>query len=405
MNAFHGIGLGLLGALLLAGCGSSDSDKKETPLKGSFIDSAVSGLLYTTSGGLTGETNSQGTFEYHDGESVTFSLGELTLGTTKAAEVLTPVELTNSSSQNDAKAVNLARLLQSLDSDDNPENGITIVLTEDQKSALKDVSLDLESGTGLSLIALACGKSLISADKAKEHFNSTLNGMLSGYYEGSISGCDLNLPFHINVANGEVWGITDDGSNTQINGSITGYNAFVATISGIGTVQGTIVGNTIQGNFSNLTGSCQTPFSATNKDSTSTPSNPDPEPTPTPESKTMTIGHMDFDFSKGGIAADWESADGYVITWAPLGMVISGSGLYIETALKSESNYYVARLGSGSLADYSTIPAWPAKGDSIVPLKIGDVYGMKARDGEVIFKVHSLNESNASANVSYKHLP
>ncbi len=65
--------------VLLVGCGSSSSTDSTTT--GYFIDAAVQNAHYKTSSGKEGETDSQGKFEYKSGDSVTFSLGKLQLGT------------------------------------------------------------------------------------------------------------------------------------------------------------------------------------------------------------------------------------------------------------------------------------------------------------------------------------
>ncbi len=101
--------------MLLAGCGSSDSTTTDTTSTGYFIDAAVQNAHYKTSSGIEGDTDSQGQFEYKAGDSVTFSLGKLKLGTSVPAAngLITPKNL---SDQNDT-VVLMLQTLQSLDSD------------------------------------------------------------------------------------------------------------------------------------------------------------------------------------------------------------------------------------------------------------------------------------------------
>ena len=80
-----------------------------------FIDSEVAGVEYQTSSGLGGITDEKGQFYYQEGDSVNFSIGNIDLGTTKAAAKLTPVEVMNADGSADNKVVNLTRLLQTLD--------------------------------------------------------------------------------------------------------------------------------------------------------------------------------------------------------------------------------------------------------------------------------------------------
>ena len=95
----------LLLTLLLSGCGQSnlnDSDADSKPisdhvgastiLTGRFLDSAVEGITYT-SGSTTGTTHSSGTFQYENGNTVSFSVGDVVIGSGTPAEVMTAVDL------------------------------------------------------------------------------------------------------------------------------------------------------------------------------------------------------------------------------------------------------------------------------------------------------------------------
>ena len=76
---------------LLAGCSSvlTSLGLQEPNLKGVFMDSAVGGLNYATPT-CKGVTKADGVFEYRAGETVTFSVGELQLGSTAGKPVVTP---------------------------------------------------------------------------------------------------------------------------------------------------------------------------------------------------------------------------------------------------------------------------------------------------------------------------
>lgn len=111
---------------LLAGCSSSDPELKQ----GVFVDAPVEGLTYSTSSGLTGTTNADGVCNFAADDRITFSLGNLTFPSATAAALLSPVDLAGASSPDNPGAVAIARILQSLDSDSNPENGITINKTK-----------------------------------------------------------------------------------------------------------------------------------------------------------------------------------------------------------------------------------------------------------------------------------
>ena len=71
----------------------------------------------------SGTTDENGIFKYNHGDTVEFKLGSLSLGKAKGAAIVTPMELAG---DNDNRLRNLLILLQSLDADGNPENGISI---------------------------------------------------------------------------------------------------------------------------------------------------------------------------------------------------------------------------------------------------------------------------------------
>jgi uncharacterized protein YjgD (DUF1641 family) len=92
---------------------------------GQFIDDPVQGLGYSCSSGLTGTTNSNGEYTCQQGDTVTFSLGGRTLGSVTAqTTVITPYSLFPT---NTKAGLNVARLLQSIDADNNSSNGIIVI--------------------------------------------------------------------------------------------------------------------------------------------------------------------------------------------------------------------------------------------------------------------------------------
>jgi len=111
------------------GCSSSSDsslDKESDLYKGSFIDSPVKGIEYKTQT-QTGITDSQGIFYYFQGETISFYAGDIKLGETTAKSVISPVDLVKDAvDETHPHVINIARLMQSLDYDSNPENGIDI---------------------------------------------------------------------------------------------------------------------------------------------------------------------------------------------------------------------------------------------------------------------------------------
>ena len=92
---------------------------------GIFSDSPVAGLSYATPT-VHGVTDEDGVFTYRENETVVFSIGKLALPVVAASELITPLDMAFSQDVTDPDVINIARLLQSLDEDSDPENGISI---------------------------------------------------------------------------------------------------------------------------------------------------------------------------------------------------------------------------------------------------------------------------------------
>lgn len=118
---------------LLAGCfsGSSGSSSGSDSSTGVFVDSPVAGLTYS-GGGDAARTDEEGRFNYDSGQTLSFSVGGLALGSATGADVITPVDLVEGADAGDTSVINISRLLQSLDSDGNLSNGIQITEAIDQ---------------------------------------------------------------------------------------------------------------------------------------------------------------------------------------------------------------------------------------------------------------------------------
>ncbi len=174
---------------LLVGCGGSDEagDPPSTPsnalpanaVKGRLVDSAVANIHYKTDT-LSGVTDAQGQYNYLPGESVTFSIGEITFAPVAATGVVTPLDLAGSYDSNNQSVVNISRLLQSLDADGDSSNGISI--TDAAKSAAT-VNIDFNVTTSefennaevtAFVASHAHGGNLVTANAATTHLEQTL---------------------------------------------------------------------------------------------------------------------------------------------------------------------------------------------------------------------------------------
>jgi hypothetical protein len=96
---------------------------------GHFVDANVNGLGYTT---ITqaGTTGDNGQFWFLPGERISFFVGRLFLGETLADRAISPPDLFEGADLDDDRTLNLARLLQSLDSDGNAGHGAINISTE-----------------------------------------------------------------------------------------------------------------------------------------------------------------------------------------------------------------------------------------------------------------------------------
>lgn len=176
----------LLSIAALAGCGGNNNDNNSTPpedtvLTGTLFDSPVANVDYTTDT-QSGVTDAQGEFSYVEGERVIFSIGDLNFPSALADEVVTPMDMVGFQNPSDFRVVNIIRLLQSLDDDGNPDNGIAI--TETAKNSATAVNFGLleedfeASGAVLNLIAnggqMPVVTALVSKAQAIAHFEAEL---------------------------------------------------------------------------------------------------------------------------------------------------------------------------------------------------------------------------------------
>lgn len=89
---------------------------------GRFVD--VANLDYR-SATLAGRTNTRGEFEYHEGEHITFSIGDFTLGVVAPKPILTILDCLERNEDN--KLLNRTRLLFSLTNGQGFEDGGMVI--------------------------------------------------------------------------------------------------------------------------------------------------------------------------------------------------------------------------------------------------------------------------------------
>ncbi|MBU3915666.1 hypothetical protein KKA14_09045, partial [bacterium] len=149
--------------------GDGDGDGGDnTPQTGIFIDAAVQGVSYSTSSGLTGTTDSSGAFTYMKGDVVSFSLSGISLGQAQGSSEITVLDIVGATQPSHAqlynwlkeknmgsganallkRALNISLFLQTLDEDNNPDNGIEITTATANKLSNTTVSLNFAKDLG-----------------------------------------------------------------------------------------------------------------------------------------------------------------------------------------------------------------------------------------------------------------
>jgi hypothetical protein len=151
-----------------------------TVLLGLFLDSAVVNIKYKTAT-QPGTTNALGQFNYVAGETVTFSVGSVTLPPTLAAATITPMSLANTTDMGNNTVLNLLVFLQSLDDDGIPGNGIKIPETA-HAAATTSIDFNVSHAafrtnpvfTALVANSGSAIKSPVTLASAIDHFKTTL---------------------------------------------------------------------------------------------------------------------------------------------------------------------------------------------------------------------------------------
>jgi len=172
-------------ALALAACGGGGSSEPvKLSVNGSFVDGAVEGADYVAGTSAKAATGAKGEFTCKEGDTVSFSVGGMALGSAVCASIITPLQLAGVTDVKDAKVVNRLLALQLLDEDNDPSNGIKI--TAEVKAALAGKSADF--GAAAADFNKAMAANLVAAGTAyaargvdddrrqlvREHFEDTL---------------------------------------------------------------------------------------------------------------------------------------------------------------------------------------------------------------------------------------
>lgn len=164
--------------------------------QGTFLDSVVTGLDYQ-SGGQSGVTDDEGRFTYEVDGTVTFKVGNVTLGTVAGRTTLTPLDLVEASSSTTTAVQNIVRFLMLMDSDGNAANGITISAGLRERAqgwpavdfSAADFAQELVNIIPDTQVDGAL-RSLPDIAAATEHFEATFRCHFGGFFRGTYSGDD-----------------------------------------------------------------------------------------------------------------------------------------------------------------------------------------------------------------------
>ena len=154
--------------LLAGGCSSNSDGNSDSSVTGYFVDDPVAGLTYECSSGTVGITGVDGEYTCVNGDNVTFSIGTVVIGTVSAADaIVTPYSFFPNDQE---AALNLARLLQSVDSDPNDD----IITPDVALVALLDVNTNFSSPTFVTDVESDLTITLVSVQDAQTQLNETI---------------------------------------------------------------------------------------------------------------------------------------------------------------------------------------------------------------------------------------
>ncbi|WP_345976545.1 hypothetical protein [Sulfurimonas sp. HSL3-7] len=231
MKLMSAIAVSAAAVLFTAGCGGgggSDGTTEPSLQTGYFMDSGVEGVTYTRSGDGNGTTGASGAFGYLSGETVTFSIGGLTIGQAAGSPVITPLDFApNATTLLDPEVNNIVRLLLALD-ENTTKSGIQISDATIQAAAAwttPDYNLSESQfyGSVSSALGADAPATLPTAAQAETHFLGTLECAYSGAYIGRWNTSDDS---------GD-WGVLVQADNTVIaRAKNDSYTTFMDLTSG-----------------------------------------------------------------------------------------------------------------------------------------------------------------------------
>ena len=174
---------------------SSDNHQTESRVAnkvGIFLDSPVTGIKVVRPNGESALTGQWGEFRYAEGETLAFYLGGLRLGNTTGKAEITPLDLFAAANSNDRRVTNLLRLLQSLDANNDPSDGIQLSDLPEVSANIQldqtDNAFEADSDIVALLQKRRPGLRLVSTAAARAHFESSrIQAAKQGLWNGILT--------------------------------------------------------------------------------------------------------------------------------------------------------------------------------------------------------------------------
>ena len=191
---------------VLAGCGGSDNEAPARPsMTGVFLDGAVENLDYVAGTAAKASTTSKGEFTCYAGDTVSFSIGGIALGSAPCAATITPLQLAGVTDIKDVKVINRLLALQLLDEDSDPSNGIK--LAADVKTALASRSADFAASATTFNTAMTDNLKAAGAKYAARTVDDNRRGLVREHFEDTLAskvGTPVNESFTQKTQLGDV---------------------------------------------------------------------------------------------------------------------------------------------------------------------------------------------------------
>ncbi|USX27736.1 esterase-like activity of phytase family protein [Oxalobacteraceae bacterium OTU3CINTB1] len=191
---------------VLAGCGGSDNEAPvRQSMTGVFLDGAVENLDYVAGTAAKASTTSKGEFTCYAGDTVSFSIGGIALGSAPCAATITPLQLAGVTDIKDVKVINRLLALQLLDEDSDPSNGIK--LAADVKTALASKSADFGASASTFNTAMTDNLKAAGAKYAARTVDDNRRGLVREHFEDTLAskvGTPVNESFTQKTQLGDV---------------------------------------------------------------------------------------------------------------------------------------------------------------------------------------------------------